>query len=87
MGMTITRALAKYDNYIKELLRELKREGKAVFLSSHHLLDTQEVCDDFCVLNQGRILVEGEASKLLSQDSSLENYFVNLIQKDHSPEG
>ena len=69
-------------NYVKELLKQLKREGKAVFLSSHHLLDTQEVCDDFCILNRGRILIEGEARNLLSKEANLEKYFVSHIQED-----
>ena len=69
-------------NYVKQLLQQLKKEGKAVFLSSHHLLDTQEVCDDFCILNKGRILIEGEARDLLSKEANLEKYFVSHIQND-----
>jgi ABC-2 type transport system ATP-binding protein len=69
-------------NYVKEMLRELKKQGKAVFLSSHHLLDVQEICDDFCILNRGKILLEGSSKDLLGEKGNLENFFVEKVRED-----
>jgi ABC-2 type transport system ATP-binding protein len=66
-------------NYVKNLMLKLKEQNKAVFISSHHLLDVQEFCDDLCILHEGRIMVEGPLNNLLPKDQSLEDFFIDLI--------
>jgi ABC-2 type transport system ATP-binding protein len=50
---------------IKDLIIELKRQGKTVVLCSHLLEHVEEVCDRIAILHQGRKLVEGSLDELL----------------------
>jgi ABC-2 type transport system ATP-binding protein len=50
---------------MKNLIKELKRAGKTVLLSSHQLADVEDVCDRICILYRGRIEVEGTIDELL----------------------
>ncbi len=50
---------------MKNLIKELKRAGKTVLLSSHNLSDVEDVCDRICILYRGRLEVEGTIDSLL----------------------
>jgi ABC-2 type transport system ATP-binding protein len=50
---------------MKNLIKELKRAGKTVLLSSHQLADVEDVCDRICILYRGKIEVEGTIDELL----------------------
>ena len=50
---------------MKNLIKELKRAGKTVLLSSHQLTDVEDVCDRVCILYRGRLEVEGTIDQLL----------------------
>ena len=46
------------------LLEELKRQGKTIFLSTHILNDAERVCDEVCIIDEGRILLDEKLSDL-----------------------
>jgi len=50
---------------MKNLIKELKKAGKTVLLSSHQLADVEDVCDRVCILYRGRLEVEGTIEELL----------------------
>ena len=50
---------------MKNLIKELKRAGKTVLLSSHNLPDVEDVCDRICILYRGTLEVEGAVNDLL----------------------
>ncbi|HVT79506.1 MAG TPA: ABC transporter ATP-binding protein, partial [Phycisphaerae bacterium] len=50
---------------MKNLIKELKRAGKTVLLSSHQLADVEDVCDRVCILYRGKLEVEGTVDSLL----------------------
>lgn len=50
---------------MKNLIKELKRAGKTVLLSSHQLADVEDVCDRICILYRGKLEVEGSIDQLL----------------------
>ncbi|MGD0093375.1 MAG: ABC transporter ATP-binding protein [Planctomycetota bacterium] len=50
---------------IKDLILDLKRQGKTVLLSSHLLADVEDVCDRIAMLYRGRLQLEGSVSALL----------------------
>ncbi|MCK4422469.1 MAG: ABC transporter ATP-binding protein [Candidatus Omnitrophica bacterium] len=52
---------------IKDLILELKKRGKTIFLCSHLLADVEDVCDKIAVLYNGRICTQGSVSELLSK--------------------
>lgn len=43
---------------------ELKKNGKAILLTSHNLWEVEEVCDEVGIINGGRIIMEGEPSEI-----------------------
>lgn len=46
------------------LVREAREAGQTVLLSSHILSEIQQVADDVAVLNQGRVVAEGDVDSL-----------------------
>ena len=50
---------------MKNLIKELKKAGKTVLLSSHQLVDVEDVCDRVCILYRGKLEVEGAIDELL----------------------
>lgn len=50
---------------IKDLILDLKAQGKTVLLSSHLLADVEDVCDRVAMLYRGRLQLEGRVSDLL----------------------
>jgi len=50
---------------IKDLILDLKQQGKTVLLSSHLLADVEDVCDRIAMLYRGRLQLEGRVADLL----------------------
>ena len=50
---------------IKDLIMELKRRGKTVFMCSHLLADVEDVCDRVAILYGGRVRRLGSVDELL----------------------
>jgi ABC-2 type transport system ATP-binding protein len=50
---------------MKDLILDLKREGKTVVMSSHLLADVQDVCDRIAILYAGELKVLGHVQDLL----------------------
>lgn len=70
---------------VKELIAELKRQGKTIFFSSHILSDIEVLCDRIGIVNRGVLLFNGHLSDFLHGDSELEPAFVQLIEEaDHA---
>lgn len=51
----------------REILLELKKQGKTLFFSTHVLDDIESVCDDVVVVQQGRLTYAGSVSALLDE--------------------
>lgn len=51
---------------MRDLLRRLAIEGKAILVSSHVLREVEETCDRVLIINQGRQVREGRVRDLLS---------------------
>jgi ABC-2 type transport system ATP-binding protein len=69
---------------IKKMLLELKKMHRTVFISSHHLLDAQDICDDIAILNKGNVVLQGELDKVLPKGKNLEQFFVETIRENNS---
>jgi ABC-2 type transport system ATP-binding protein len=57
---------------IRELLLELRRAGKTVFLSSHLLSEIEIVCDRVAILKKGRVVQLGRTEDLLNAGDRME---------------
>jgi ABC-2 type transport system ATP-binding protein len=51
---------------IKELIRELREQGKTIVLSGHLLADMQDICDRIAILHRGELKELGRVSDLLT---------------------
>lgn len=51
--------------WMKDLIVELKQQGKTIIMSSHRLDDVQDVCDRIAILYDGDLQELGEVDKLL----------------------
>ena len=51
---------------IKELIRDLREQGKTIVLSGHLLADMQDICDRIAILHRGELKEMGQVSDLLT---------------------
>jgi ABC-2 type transport system ATP-binding protein len=52
---------------LKDTIRELRAEGKAVILSTHRMNEVQEMCDRLFMINKGRRLLYGKLDDIRRQ--------------------
>lgn len=52
---------------MKDLILQMRDEGKTVFMCSHLLADVQDVCDRVAILNNGVLQVTGSVRELISR--------------------
>ena len=52
---------------IRELLKELRRMGKTIIISSHILHELAELCNSVGIIEQGKLLFSGEVSEAMAQ--------------------
>lgn len=53
---------------VRDLILELKRDGKTVFFSTHILSDAETLCDRVAILNGGRLQGCGELQQILAAE-------------------
>ncbi|WP_163863869.1 ABC transporter ATP-binding protein [Myxococcus eversor] len=56
---------------LRELLRALADQGKAVIISSHILTELAEICDTCAIIEQGRLLATGKVEDILRQGTGV----------------
>jgi ABC-2 type transport system ATP-binding protein len=73
--------------FLKELIAQLARAGKAIFYTSHIMDVVQNVCDRIVILDKGKVLADGSFAELQEQqgkNQSLEDIFSKLTSNvDH----
>jgi ABC-2 type transport system ATP-binding protein len=57
---------------IKDLIIELAKRGKTIFLCSHLLADVEDVCDRIAILYGGKVQAEGDVQNLLRHSDKTE---------------
>ena len=67
---------------LKELINELKAEGKTIFFSSHILSDIEELCDNIGVIHKGKLLYTGGLDSFILDAGSLEEQFIKVVSED-----
>ena len=63
---------------LMEILRELRRMGKTVFISSHILSELAELCDSVTIIDRGQIRFSGPMDVLLESPAELPTYSLRL---------
>lgn len=64
---------------MKEVMLELKKEGRKIFLNTHILYDVEEVCDEVGVIHKGRLLYAGPVKKF-ANGKPLEEQFMETVE-------
>lgn len=57
---------------IKDIIRQLKKEGKTVLFSTHLLSEAEPICDRIGILYQGRLITMGALQDLLGLRDEIE---------------
>ena len=67
---------------IKDIILELRNEGKAIILSTHRMNEVEELCDHIFMINGGRGVLHGELAKIKSiyRNNSI------FLKCDHLPD-
>jgi ABC-2 type transport system ATP-binding protein len=70
---------------VKEILTQLKKNGKTIFYSSHLMDVVEKISDRIIIINKGELIANGTFDELSSQATgSLEQIFTNLTgSKEH----
>jgi ABC-2 type transport system ATP-binding protein len=63
---------------LKELLRDLHREGKTIFITSHILPDLEEICTSVAVMEKGRLLRIGPLAEVMREGQAVRRFSVRL---------
>ena len=58
--------------WMKNLIAELRDQGKTVIMCSHRLEDVQDICDRIAILNLGELQAYGNVKELLQDVNRLE---------------
>ena len=65
---------------VKEMMRELCKQGTAIFFSTHVLEVAEKLCDKIAIIKDGKLIKEGTVEKVKG-DESLEEVFLELIEE------
>lgn len=67
---------------LKQLMLDMKANGRTIFFSSHILADMDEICDRIGIIHGTKLIYDGTPSafKALHGNASLEACFLNAIQ-------
>lgn len=63
--------------FMKDVLLEMKKEGKTIILSTHMMEQAEKLCDEICLINKGRAVLQGnldEIKQAYSQNSVTVEY-------------
>lgn len=64
---------------LRQLVLDLKAQGKTVIVASHLLNEIEQVCDHIIFLNEGKVLTDEKKSELVNKFGSLEQAYIKLI--------
>jgi len=57
---------------IRELIRDLSKEGKTIILASHLLDEVEKVCTHVAILQKGQLLMAGDVNEVLTNEDFVE---------------
>lgn len=63
---------------LKNIMKEICRQGSAVFFSTHVLDVAEKLCNKIAIINQGKLIACGEMDELI-KDGSLEDLFMEVV--------
>jgi ABC-2 type transport system ATP-binding protein len=64
----------------RQLIRELARRGKTVFVSSHLLNEVELMCDEVAIIKEGRLITQGSVAALVRRGEVMELRVTDLLR-------
>jgi ABC-2 type transport system ATP-binding protein len=66
---------------LREVLLDLKSQGRTIFFSSHELNEVENLCDRVIMIHRGRLLKNAPLAEIQEETggTSLEAYFISLV--------
>jgi ABC-2 type transport system ATP-binding protein len=64
-------------NLVKDVMRDLKKQGKTILFNTHILSDVQEIADEYAILHGWKIVSQGNPREV---DGSLEDFFTQTVR-------
>jgi len=66
--------------HFRDLILELRQQGKTVFFSSHELSEAELICDRVAILKQGRLVLCGSVKDVVGNgQQNLERIFLQVL--------
>jgi ABC-2 type transport system ATP-binding protein len=65
---------------LRELLKVLSTQGKAILISSHILTELAEICNGAVIIERGRILLAGTLDQIVSQDQPHRTVLIRALE-------
>ena len=66
-------------NHILQSVKMLKDNGASIIYTSHYMGEIEEICDEICILDKGKIIAEG-TSKYLKENFSKSNIYTIALK-------
>ena len=66
-------------NHILQSVKMLKDNGASIIYTSHYMEEIEEICDEICILDKGKIIAEG-TSKYLKENFSKSNIYTIALK-------
>ena len=66
---------------LRELLRILSDQGKAILISSHILTELSEICDSAVIIEQGRIITAGTLQEIAKSDVEQHTVLIRSLNR------
>ncbi len=71
---------------LMDILQELRRLGKTIFISSHILSELGDLCDSFTIIDRGAVRYAGPVEGLTAQTDQAAHYVLHLSVANDEPE-
>ena len=71
----------KAAHILKGIMKELCKEGGAIFFSTHVLEVAEKLCNKIAIIKGGKLIASGETEKIIG-NNSLEDVFMELIDNE-----
>lgn len=63
----------------KEILKELREQGKTIFISSHVLSELSEMCTDIGIIDQGKMVLSGSMDAILRRVNASNPLIISIL--------
>lgn len=65
---------------LRKIIMDLKEDGKTVILTTHNLVEAEELCDRIVIMNKGKIIKQGTPGEIKERYSSLEEAYIDSVK-------